>query len=88
MDHKTMREKLSFVKQDRLVLSLIGIAIVVLLGFISYNYLTPEWLSYQAEFRDLVGEKFGPERAATAPTGLQQVYAKELDKADRCITCH
>ncbi|MEK7251162.1 MAG: c-type cytochrome, partial [Bacteroidota bacterium] len=33
-------------------------------------------------------EKFGSERAATVPTGLQQVYVKELDKADRCVTCH
>jgi cytochrome c2 len=88
MDHKTVKEKLAFVKRDKLVLSLIGIAVLVLMGFISYNYFTPEWISYQSEFRDLVQEKFGPERAATAPEGLQQVYVKELERADRCITCH
>jgi cytochrome c2 len=35
-----------------------------------------------------VTEKLGPERATVAPTGLQQIYVKELDKADRCVTCH
>ncbi|MFN0156871.1 MAG: c-type cytochrome [Bacteroidota bacterium] len=88
MDHKNAKEKLTSVKKDKLLLSIVGIALLVLMGFISYNYLTPEWKSYQSEFRDLVEEKFGADRAATVPVGLQQVYVKELDKADRCITCH
>ncbi len=88
MNHTTTNDKLTFVKKDKLLLSIIGIAMFVLMGFISYNYFTPEWQSYQSEFKDLVEEKFGSERAATVPTGLQQVYVKELDKADRCVTCH
>ncbi len=88
MDHKTIKDKLSFVKKDRLILSIIGIAVFVLMGFISYRYMMPEWKGYQSEFRNIVDEKFGAERATTVPTGLQQVYVKELDKADRCITCH
>ncbi len=88
MDHKTIKDKLTFVKKDKLLLSITGIAVFGLMGFISYHYLTPEWSAYQAEFRDLVEEKFGEERAATAPRGLQQVYVKELGKADRCVTCH
>lgn len=88
MDHKTIKEKLNFVKTDKLLVSLAGLAVLVLTGFIFYGYYTPEWKSYQAEFRDLVAEKLGPERAAVAPRGLQQVYVKELDKADRCVTCH
>ncbi|MBM2841915.1 MAG: hypothetical protein HW412_2443 [Bacteroidetes bacterium] len=88
MDHKTAKEKLIVVKRDKLLLSIVGIGLLVLMGSISYNYLTPEWKSYQSEFRDLVEEKFGADRAATVQAGLQQVYVKELDKADRCITCH
>lgn len=88
MDHKTIKDKLTFVKKDKLIISIIGIAVFLLMGFISYSYMTPEWKSYQSEFKELVEEKFGPERAATVPTGLQQVYVKELNKADRCITCH
>ncbi len=88
MDHKSVNDKLTFVKQDRLLLSLVGIAVFVLMGFVTYNYLTPAWQDYQAEFRDLVEEKFGPDRAATVPRGLQQVYVKELNRIDRCVTCH
>ena len=88
MDHKAIKDKLSFVKTDKLLVSLASIAMLLLTGFIFYGYYTPEWKSYQAEFRRLIAEKLGPERAAVAPTGLQQVYVKELDKADRCVTCH
>lgn len=88
MDHKTSSDKLTFVKQDKRLLSLAGIAVFVLMGFISYNSLTPEWQRYQAEFRDLVEEKFGADRVTTVPRGLQQIYVKELNRIDRCVTCH
>ncbi len=88
MNHKTTKDKLTFVKKDKLILSILGLALFALMCFISFEYMTPDWKSYQSEFRDIVEEKFGGERAATVPTGLHQVYVKELDKADRCITCH
>jgi mono/diheme cytochrome c family protein len=88
MDHKTAKNKLTFVKGDRLVLSIAGIVVLVLMGFVSFEYFTPEWQSYQREFEDLVMEKFGPDRASTVPSGLQQVFVKDLDRTDRCITCH
>lgn len=88
MNHKTISDKLTFVKKDKLLVSLAGIAVLLLTGFIFFDYYTPEWQQYQAEFRGLVTEKLGAERAAMAPKGLQQVYVKELDKADRCVTCH
>jgi mono/diheme cytochrome c family protein len=88
MDHTTINDKLTFVKKDKFLISIIGIVLAALMGFISYAYFTPEWKEYQAEFAGVVEEKFGPERAATVPRGLQQVYVKELDKADRCVACH
>lgn len=88
MNHKTISDKLTFVKKDKLLVSLASIAVLLLTGFIFFDYYTPEWQQYQAEFRGLVTEKLGAERAAMAPKGLQQVYVKELDRADRCVTCH
>ena len=88
MDHKSAKEKLALVKKDKLLLSIAGIVVLLLVGWITYNYLTPDWKEYQAEFRELVEEKFGADRAATVPAGLQQVYVQKLDKADRCVTCH
>jgi cytochrome c2 len=36
----------------------------------------------------MVAKKFGPDRAAQVPRGLQQIWAKDLDRVDRCTTCH
>ncbi len=88
MDHKTPSDKLNFVSRDRLVLAIAGICFLALMGFVSVTGLTPGWKSYQLDFRDLVTEKFGPDRAATVEGGLRQVYVKELDRSDRCVTCH
>ena len=88
MNHKLIKEKLGFVKKDKVVLSLTGIVILLLTGFIFYDYFSPQWKGYQSDFKGLVAEKFGEDRAATLPTGPQQIYVKELNTADRCITCH
>lgn len=57
-------------------------------AYLYWSYFTPEWKDYQSEFRELVAEKFGAERAAQAPRGLQQIWARELGRVDRCTTCH
>lgn len=88
MDHKTSKQKLGFVHMDRVILSSVGVLLLAVMGFIFYDSLTPEWKIYQEEFRDVVEEKFGEERAAGVPVGLQQSYVKELNLADRCVTCH
>jgi len=88
MDHSQNQHKFGFVHADRRWLALGGIVLLGLAAFLFYVYATPEWLGYQSDFRDLVAEKFGPERVRTVPRGLQQTYIKELGKADRCITCH
>lgn len=88
MNHKTMKQKLDFVMKDRLYVSIAGILFLLIIGYVFYDYVTPEWKEYQSEFTDVVAEKFGDERAATIPGGLRQVYAKDLNIADRCITCH
>ncbi|MBI4428887.1 MAG: c-type cytochrome [Ignavibacteriales bacterium] len=83
-----MKEKLTFVKTDKFILSIVGIMLVASVGWSIYDYFVPEWAEYQSEFKDFVEEKFGPERAAQIPGGLQQIFVQELDKADRCVTCH
>lgn len=36
----------------------------------------------------MVDERFGPERAAAVPTGLQQIWLESVDRVDRCTSCH
>ena len=75
-------------RRDRPVLALIGIALVVsTVLFVRSDRMRDFWY-YQYEFRKQVAEKFGEEKAKTVPAGLQQIYAPELRRADRCITCH
>lgn len=75
-------------RKDAIKLYLIGIAILLLTGWVFTRQYTPDWSDYQAEFRDLVAEKFGEDRASQVPSGIQQIWIKDLDRVDRCTTCH
>jgi cytochrome c2 len=48
----------------------------------------PEWQSYQSEFRAVVAENFGSVDPSAIPSGIQQIWVEDLDRVDRCITCH
>jgi cytochrome c2 len=73
---------------DRLVLALVGVVLVVGTGLFMWSDRAHDWRYYQAEFRQMVAEKFGDEKAAVLPSGVRQIWAAELRRADRCITCH
>jgi hypothetical protein len=45
-----------------------------------------EWQSYQSEFRQIVAENFGSVDPSMVPSGIQQIWVKDLDRVDRCIT--
>ncbi len=49
---------------------------------------TPDWTYYQAEFRQIISENFGSVDLNSIPHGIQQIWIKELNSSDRCITCH
>lgn len=53
-----------------------------------WSAMRPEWHTYQSGFRDLVARRFGAERAERLPRGVQQIWVKELNRVDRCVTCH
>ena len=74
--------------RDALLLYAFGAVVLIITGAVFWSYYTPDWQGYQNEFRDLVAKKFGPDRAAQAPRGLQQIWVKDLDRVDRCTTCH
>ena len=75
-------------RRDSLVLYSFGGFMFVITALIFWKYYTPEWKEYQSEFQDFVAQKFGAERAAQVPRGLQQIWVKELNRVDRCVTCH
>jgi cbb3-type cytochrome oxidase cytochrome c subunit len=75
-------------KRDRLILAGIGVLLVVSTVLFWWADRTHDWRYYQGEFGRMVGEKFGAERRATVPSGVQQIWVPGLRRADRCITCH
>lgn len=75
-------------KKDSILLYSFGGAVLMITAFVFWNYYTPEWKDYQNEFQGMVAKKFGADRAAQIPRGLQQIWAKDLDRVDRCTTCH
>ncbi len=75
-------------KLDRPVLAVVGVLLIVSTALFAWSDRRHDWRWYQGEFRKMVKEKYGAEKAATVPSGTQQIWIKDLGNADRCITCH
>ncbi len=73
---------------DRLVLAIVGVTLVIGTGLFMWSDRAHDWRYYQAEFRQMVAEKFGDDKAGILPSGVRQIWAADLSRADRCITCH
>lgn len=69
-------------------LYLAGLAVLVILATVVWGELNPPYRVYQDDFRQLVEERFGPEKAALTPHGVQQIWLASADRVDRCATCH
>jgi cytochrome c2 len=73
---------------DRPVLAAVGVLLVVSTALFMWKQRDHDWRYYQAEFRQLVADKLGADRARTVPAGVQQIWVPGLRRADRCVTCH
>jgi len=73
---------------DRLVLAIVGVVLVVGTALFMWSDRAHDWRYYQLEFKQLVAEKFGEDKAAVLPSGVRQIWASDLSRADRCVTCH
>ncbi len=76
-----------------LCLSIIsGVVFIVYTGLALHQEITPEWTSYQDEYKDMLikiaKDDAARKKAKSLKFGLQQVYVGSLEKADRCINCH
>jgi cytochrome c2 len=73
---------------DRPVLAIVGALLVLSTVLFTMADREHEWRYYQYAFRELVAEKFGEDKTAAVPRGLQQIWVPGLARADRCVTCH
>lgn len=74
--------------KSKIALVLLALALFAALVYVIYEESTPEWKKYQKRFYKLVMEKFGKEKADAIEFGIKQIYIKELNRVDRCVTCH
>ncbi len=77
-----------FEKTDRLLLMITGLLFAGIALVIIVVDAMPEWQKYQSEFRNVVASEIGQENLDKIPTGIQQIWVEDLDRVDRCITCH
>ena len=73
---------------DRVVLAIVGIVLVIGTGLFMWSDRAHDWRYYQLEFKQMVAEQFGADKAAVVPSGVQQIWVADLSRADRCVTCH
>lgn len=74
--------------RDTVLLAIVGVGLAATTIVAIALQVQPEWRDYQDDFRDVVAAKFGPQRAATVTPGLKHVWVAELNRSDRCVTCH
>lgn len=48
----------------------------------------PEWKKYQRNFKEYLNETKGPESAAAVDISIKQIWLPELNRVDRCTSCH
>ncbi|MEP0813492.1 MAG: c-type cytochrome [bacterium] len=75
-------------KRDIVFVWLFAVVSLAILGWVVYLDFAPGYLEYQVQFRNLVADKLGPEKAAAVPRGVQQIWVKSANRVDRCISCH
>ena len=63
-------------------------ALLLITAWIYWDYFRPPWKGYQAEFRALVAKQSGADKSRQVPSGIQQEWVEDLNRVDRCVTCH
>ena len=75
-------------RRDRPILAVVGVLLVISTVLFARADRVHDWRYYQYTFKRLSAEKLGEEKAASVPSGIQQIWVPSLGNADRCITCH
>jgi cytochrome c2 len=75
-------------RRDRPLLAAVGVLLVISTVLFARADRVHDWRYYQYMFKNLVTEKLGEEKAASVPSGIQQIWVPSLGNADRCVTCH
>jgi cbb3-type cytochrome oxidase cytochrome c subunit len=75
-------------KSELMTLLVVGVAAVGAVAAVIGREASPEWQYYQREFAAIVEETLGSAEPSQIPRGIQQIWVEDLDRVDRCMTCH
>jgi cytochrome c2 len=75
-------------RTDRPTLAVIGLLLILSCVLFFWSERAHDWRYYQHEFRAMVAEELGADKAAAVPSGISQIWVSGLRRADRCVTCH
>lgn len=70
--------------------TLLGVAFLAMFAWVFFEEYLAEWRTEQARFRALERRLKDPHALSLAPPvdGIRQVWLQDLDRVDRCTTCH
>jgi len=71
-----------------IVFAISSVLVVLQLGIFVYRQETAEWKTYQRTYYEKLAEAVDDPAIAATPLHVEQVWDKNLNRADRCITCH
>jgi len=71
-----------------LLFGLFSLILLVLLGYAVWAEETAPWKRYQTTYYRMLAEETGDPALARSPIRVQQIWSKDLGRADRCTTCH
>ncbi|HLF14073.1 MAG TPA: c-type cytochrome [Bacteroidota bacterium] len=63
-----------------------SLTFLIVLAIVPVKDYFREWKRYQYEYNDLI--KTLPQRVKPADIGIKQLWVRNLEKIDRCVTCH
>jgi len=69
-------------------LSLFSFLLFILVIMAFYKEANPEWKKYQQEFKSYLEKNISAESASTFDFSVKQIWLPELNRVDRCISCH
>jgi len=69
-------------------LSFFSFLLVILVIIAFHKQANPEWKKYQREFKSYLEKNIGPESASLFDFSVKQLWLPELNRVDRCISCH
>ncbi|MEX1253518.1 MAG: c-type cytochrome [Dehalococcoidia bacterium] len=72
------------------VFAALGVAFLAIFAWVFFQEYLAEWRTTQAQFRRFEREVKDPHALSLAPPvgGIRQIWLTDLDRVDRCTTCH